>query len=203
VSEILVRTFPVRLALAAEANTDGRIIEGRCVPYGVAAMVRDPGTDPYREVFLPGAFRGATKAPDRIHFKFNHGSGLGDWIGRGLDFVESDDGLDGSFRVVPGAIGDHALAVVDDGIMSGLSVGFEPLGRDRLDASGAVVRSRCRLVEVSLCPEPAFVGAAVTGRRSRPDGVEAPPAAWDEAPEVAANRAAIDARLRAIGLTIR
>jgi len=167
-TEILVRTFPIERLALVESPTDGRIVSGRCVPYGVAATVRDPGTDPYRELFLPGAFRRAAKAPDRVHFKFNHGGNVSDWIGRGLAFSESDEGLDGEFRIVAGAIGDHALALVDDGIMSGLSVGFAPLGRERRDASGTIIRDRCHLVEVSLCPEPAFVGAGVTGRRSKP-----------------------------------
>lgn len=196
-SEILVRTFPIeRLALVDAPDADGRVVTGRCVPYNVAAMVRDPGTDPYRELFLPGAFRGAAKAPDRVHFKFNHGRAVSDWIGRGLGFVESDEGLDGEFRVVAGAIGDHALALVDDGIMSGLSVGFEALGRDRRDADGTIVRARCRLVEVSLCPEPAFVGAAVTGRRSAPD------LAVVEVDAADAARDAQRVRLRALGIDV-
>jgi len=194
--DLLRRTFSVRLAPADGA---GRIVEGRCVPYGVESLVADPGTDPYLETFTPGAFARAVRAPNRVSFRFRHGDGLADWIGRATEFVETDEGLDGSFRVTESAFGDHALALVDDAIITGLSVGFVALGRrERRTASGAIIRDRCHLAEVSLVPEPAYAGALVTGRRE----LAGDPGERQIPPDLAVpllESAQID-RLRAVGI---
>lgn len=167
--ELLVRTFPLELRSISSEGAPGRIIEGRCVPYGVPAEVCDPGGEPYLEVFAPGAFSRAVRAPARVEFRYAHGRGLADWIGQGTSFAESDDGLDGCFRVLPGVFGDQALTLVDEGLLSGLSVGFRSLARrERYSPEGAVIRERCHLAEVSLTPHPSWQEAAVTGRRSGP-----------------------------------
>jgi len=166
--DLLTRTYALRLESLADGA--GRVVEGRCVPYNVETLVADPGTDPYLEVFRPGAFARAVRAPNRVTFRFRHGDGLADWIGQGLEFREDDDQLAGSFRVTASAFGDHALALVDDGIIRGLSVGFIDLARRvQKTASGAIIRARCHLAEVSLVPEPGYAGAVVTGRRESDD----------------------------------
>ena len=114
-----------------EAHAEGRILEGLCVPYNVPSLVKDPGGPPYDEVFAPGAFNRAIKAPNRVHLRFEHRDGLTDRIGRALNLEETDAGLWGRFKVVGGMIGDHALALVDEGMVAGFSVGFVPLGRSR------------------------------------------------------------------------
>lgn len=196
--ELLVRTFPIELR-AATLEGAGRIVEGRCVPYGVAAEVCDPGGEPYREVFHPGAFARAVRAPSRVDLRYRHGGGLADWIGRALSFAETDEGLDGSFRVLPGVFGDQALTLVDEGMLTGLSVGFRALGRRELrDGSGAVIRDRCHLEEVSLVPQGAFAGAAVTGRRAAPAGL----AGLGRAELLPARDPEQEARLRAVGCSL-
>jgi HK97 family phage prohead protease len=169
VTELLHRTYPVEVTTAAgpdETGERGRILDLRVVPYNVSARVRDPGGEPYLEQFAPGAFARACRAPDRVELRYAHGSGLADWIGRGVEFREADDGLDGSVRVLGGVFGDQALTLVDEGLLTGLSVGFADLARrNRRAADGAVIRERCHLVEVSLTPNPAYAGAVVTGRR--------------------------------------
>lgn len=191
---VLTRTFPIRLA-PAEVE-DGRIVEGRCVPYGVESTVQDhPDQEPYLEVFAPGAFARAVRAPNRVHFRFRHGEGLTDHLGRAVSFTESEDELTGAFRVTASSLGDHALALIDDGTVTGLSVGFTSLSRrEKRTASGAIIRDRCHLVEVSLVPEPAYVGASITGRRQAPI-----PFAAVLDPE----RDAQLERLRAVGIVIR
>lgn len=165
--DILVRTFPLELRTAQLETGAGRIVEGRCVPYGIAAEVCDPGGEPYLEEFAPGAFARAVRAPGRVEFRYHHGTGLADWIGRAQSFAETDEGLDGTFRVIPGVFGDQALTLVDEGLLTGLSVGFRSLARrERKSSAGAIIRERCHLVEVSLTASPSWQEAAVTGRRS-------------------------------------
>jgi len=156
-----------RMVAANLAPSEGRVVEGVVVPYGTAAKVQDPGGPAYVEVFERGAFTRSLKAPNRVHLLFEHRDGLTDRIGRALTLEEDDAGLRGSFKVVEGMIGDHALALVDEGMLAGFSVGFVPLGRSRRNTKGEVVRSRCHLADVSLVPEPAYSGAMVTARRSK------------------------------------
>jgi HK97 family phage prohead protease len=201
VPEILRRTFQVADLHVRTADDEadpaaGRIIDLRVVPYGVTAEVRDrPDAEPYLEQFARGAFSRAVRAPARVELRYHHGQGLADWIGRGLQFSETDDGLEGSVRVLGGPFGDHALQLVDEGMLAGVSVGFRDLARrNRRSSDGAIIRAMCHLEEVSLTRSPAYQGALVTGRRS-----STPPADLPELPE---RDAELDARLRAVGITL-
>lgn len=189
---VLRRTFPMKL----ERSGDGRTLEGCCVPYGEAARVSDDGVTTYYEVFEPGAFTRNLKAPGRIELRFEHGEAMLDIVGRASDLSEESSGLYGSFRVFDGMVGDHALRLVEEGVLPGLSVGFMPKrrGGDRRTAEGTVIREYCHLAEVSLCRKPAYDRAVVTTVRSAAvmrRELELPPVS-DEQLE----------RLRAIGIEL-
>lgn len=162
--QILVRTFPLRL----ERTGDGRTLDGCCVPYGEAKLVTDDGKTTYYEVFEPGAFTRNLKAAARIELRYEHGEGMLDTLGRCMELSEESSGLYGTFRVFDGMVGDHALRLVEEGVLPGLSVGFVPKRRGgvRRTAEGTVVRDLCHLHEVSLCRTPAFDRAVVTSVRS-------------------------------------
>jgi len=173
-SELEIHRRMVNLSLS---GNEGRILEGVLVPYNAPAKVADPGTPPYWEVFVPGAFKRQSSAADKVQLRFEHRDGLTDRVGRGLELHERDEGLWGSFKVVDGVIGDHALALVDEGMIGGFSVGFADLARvERRNEQGHVVRQRCHLADVSLVPEPAYAGTAVAHRHS-PSPLAAPPPA--------------------------
>jgi hypothetical protein len=169
-----------RFVSAEMSGAEGRILEGLCVPYNTPARVQDPGGPPYDEVFAPGSFARALKAPNRVHLRFEHRDGLTDRIGRALELREAAEGLWGSFQVVGGMIGDHALALVDEGMVSGFSVGFVPLGRSRKNEAGQLVRTRCHLADVSLVPEPAYAGTEVVHRARGRDDFQLPPGPLEE-----------------------
>ena len=162
-TETIRREFAVTLA---RAGADQRTLGGCCVPYNVPSMVSDDGVSLYREMFAPGAFGRQTTAANRIPLKYRHGEGLMDTVGRATQLDEHDDGLWGMFRVFDGLIGDQALTLVDEGMLTGLSVQGVPTKSTR-NADGVVVRQRLHLTEISLCEEPAYVGAVVSVRRSR------------------------------------
>lgn len=158
-----------RMVQGALSGNEGRILEGILVPYGQPTKVQDPGGPPYVEVFVPGAFKRQTAAAGRVQLRFEHRDGLTDRVGRGLELHERDEGLWGSFKVVDGVIGDHALALVDEGMVGGFSVGFADLARlERRNEKGEVLRQRCHLADVSLVPEPAYAGTAVAHRSASP-----------------------------------
>jgi HK97 family phage prohead protease len=183
----ITRTFPLTLE---RSGGDGRTIGGRCVPYNVAADVSDDGVTTYREMFAPGAFGKQTSAPARIELRYLHGAGLLERIGRGTQLEDRDDGLWGMFHVRDGVVGDQALALVDDGFLTGLSVSGRAVRSTNRD--GVVVRERVHLSEVSLCEVPAYAGARVSMRRSRLE-LEVP-----EPPDSGQL-----ARLAAIGIRVR
>lgn len=162
--ETLRRTFEVDLEAV-----DGRDVYGRVVPYGVTAEVADDtpaGVRVYREQFELGAFSRAGKAPNRVRFTHEHGETLPDQIGHATELLERADGLYGTFRVTDGPFGDHALQLVRDGDLTGLSVLARTLGESKR-RGGVVIRTACHLIAVGLTGRPTYAGAEVLAVRSR------------------------------------
>jgi HK97 family phage prohead protease len=168
------RQFAAELAVG-----DGRTLEGRIVPYNVAARVADPPTfEPYDEMFLPGAFRAQLNAAHRIKvfLNFEHEQGIGGIIGsasgiyeagRASGLYDSDDGLYGTFRMVKGANGDTALDLVNEGLLTGMSLEFSSKYHPSVD--GVRQRVDCRVDRVSLCRFPAYKDAQVLAVREEPE----------------------------------
>jgi hypothetical protein len=132
------------LDLEVRADGDGRTICGICVPYNVEQRIHAGLT----EVFLPGAFDGVTRAAHRVKLLMGHDS-KGLPLGRATTLREDASGLYGEFRVSKTDIGDQALELVRDGVLTNLSVGFQPL-KDNRRRDGIVERVKAHLAEVSL-----------------------------------------------------
>ena len=161
VAQVLERTFEAELAAG-----DGRTIEARIAPYGVPATVSDPPTwTPYRELFAPGAFERQVTAPDRVKvwLNFEHEQGLRGIVGHGTELHDRADGLHGTFRVHENADGDKALQLVNDGILTGLSLEF--VSRRSRVVDGVVHRLRVHIDKVSLCRTPAYTDSRVLAVR--------------------------------------
>lgn len=171
--ELIRRTFAVTLD---RAGPDQRTLGGCCVPYNQVCTVSDDGLTSYREMFAPGAFGRSigAAAAGRIPLKYRHGEGVLDTVGRATQLDEQDHMLHGMFRVFGGVVGDQALTLVDEGLLTGLSVSGVPL-KSRRNADGVLVRERVHLTEISLCEEPAYADALVSVRRSRVEIAERPP----------------------------
>jgi HK97 family phage prohead protease len=108
-----------------------------------------------------------------------------------VSLEERGDGLWGTFRVFGTNAGDQALTLVDEGLLTGLSISGLPKRSGRAP-DGTVIRQRVHLDEVSLCDAPAYVGAEVTVRRCTRVELELPDLPDDEQLE----------RLRAVGIVI-
>jgi HK97 family phage prohead protease len=160
--QLLIRKFPSELTLG-----DGRTLQGRCVPYGVAAPVADPGETYRRELFVRGTFARAVRAAQRVFVNFEHRLGMMDTFGAGRELEERDDGLWGIFDVWDGPVGDHALTMHRAGALGFFSVGFVPIGRGRRDGD-LVVRTHCHLDHVGLVREAAYPGTEVVARSADP-----------------------------------
>ena len=115
-----------------------------------------------------GAFRRSTKAPHRTLLNYEHRTDLGNVIGPASELIERGDGLYGTFRVLPGMLGDHAIEVIRSGACTGLSVSaaLHPQGSRIVD--GVVERNLLILDHVALTASPAYDGAEITALRSVP-----------------------------------
>lgn len=169
------RDFPVTLT---RSGTDERTLGGCCVPYNTPATVSDDGITSYREMFVPGAFSRQLNAANRVKLTYSHRDDHLSIVGRGVSLEERADGLWGMFRMLEGMPGDHALTLVDEGMLTGLSIEGVSQRHTR-NHEGVVVRSRVDLKAVSLCEQPAYADALVSMRRSWVD-VERPPRPNDD-----------------------
>jgi HK97 family phage prohead protease len=147
---------------------DGRTIDLRIVPYNTVARVKDPGGPAYDEEWLPGVFDKQVKAANRVFVNVEHEQGFGGVVGRGQEFREDDDAFIGSVRVLSGPDGDKALELVNDGVLTGVSVEAIPLKSQRTQ-EGVVQRVKARLLNIALCRNPAYVDAQVLAVREAPN----------------------------------
>jgi HK97 family phage prohead protease len=160
---VLIREFPVELSEVG----DGRTIDTLIVPYNTPTLVADaPDFAPYQEEWLPGCFEPQTRAANRLRvfMNFEHEGGLRGIVGHGVALEERDDFLHGTFRVHENADGDKALQLVNEGLLTGISIEAVPLRSRRVD--GVVQRLRGHLDKVSLCRFPAYQQAKVLAVRA-------------------------------------
>lgn len=129
-------------ALEVRKEGDGRTIIGIAVPYDVEQRI-SPGLT---EVFRKGVFRDVTRAANRVKLLFQHKTDAP--IGRAIMLEEREEGLYGEFRISKTEAGDEALELIRDGVLSNLSVGFQPLKDEK--RGGIVNRIKAHLAEVSL-----------------------------------------------------
>ena len=163
---------------------DGRTIEARIVPYNTPTEVVDSprhgGTGvPYLERWAPGAFEKQVSAAHRVWLNVEHEPGFRAVVGHAVALREAPDALYGTFRVEPGADGDKALHMVNQGVLTGLSI--EAIPRSTRTVGGIVERLKATLDKVSLVREglAAYSDAQVLAVR---ESVEAPPDPEDPPP---------------------
>ena len=149
---------------------DGRTVDVRVVPYGVAAEVSDDGRTTYREEWAAGCFDDQLVAGHRLKvlLNFQHLPGIGNVVGKGVALRSMPDGLHGSFRMSSTQDGDKALELVNDGILDSVSLEAVPK-RSVRTAEGVVRRVKAHLHNVALCRQGAFPDARVLAVREAPE----------------------------------
>jgi|SRR5215831_12865626 len=152
---------------------DGRTLVGLAVPFDVELDVSDWWED-YTEVFRKGSF--AKTIRDRKHavplLVSHERRGLP--IGAATELSEEADGLHAAFHLAATPKADEVLALVLEGAISGLSIGFEPVthkvteGTKRTPPSARDLHERSEVIlrEVSVCNFPAYEDAGVAGVRA-------------------------------------
>lgn len=162
----LYRTFVPDLEVrAAGKGGDGRTIEGLAVPYDRAQRIDSQLV----EQFARGAFNHQLTAPNRVLFTREHLSLGGSLIGKAVELRDDAAGLWGAWRVSRTSSGDETLALVEDGVLDELSVGFRAR-QDRRLPDGTIERVKADLVEVSVVLQGAYGrGATVSAVREAQD----------------------------------
>ena len=136
-----------------EVDTERRTIAGLAVPWGVAAL-----RNGRRWQFSKGSL--AWSDPSRIKLLIQHDRSQA--VGKAVELTDTDHGLFARFKIARTPEGDRALALAEDGVYDGLSIG---LNNDaQFSARDGVNHSKAgnQLVEISLTPSPAFDDARVS-----------------------------------------
>jgi hypothetical protein len=152
-----------------EVRADGRTLVGTLVPYDTLTRIGS-----YHETFRRGVFADAD--PEQVPLLAAHDHADLP-IGRAVEFIDTETGLQAALHVSETRAGDDVLALVRDGAATGLSVGFVPVDDVWDRARSKVERARARLVEVSVVAFPAYAGARIHAvRTATTDGSHAPSA---------------------------
>ncbi len=139
------------------AAVESRTITGQAVPYN------DPGRPASSlggrgMVFLHGSLDRSLQArADKVRLLVQHDATHP--VGRLVDWRNTDQGLDTTWKVASTPAGDLALAEASEGVRDGLSVGVEILDYEERD--GYVNVLEAKLLEVSLVSLPAYDRARV------------------------------------------
>ena len=168
---------------------DGRTVIGRIVPYNETIEFFDMWDGVMkRERFVPGAFakQSSPGAWSRVRLAYEHDDGFTNNLGYGRSIEDRDDGAYATFRLYePDAAKSREMIGHSHG---GLSLEFEPRGRESTDSDGVIVRDNVHVHRVGITPDPAYRGAKVLGVRERDEQAAERPAT----PHLDEVRAALD-----------
>lgn len=136
------------------------IIEGYASLFGVA--------DASGDIVMPGAFSDsiARKGPANIRMLFQHDPA--EPVGVWTQMREDARGLFVRGHLTPGVFkADDLQALIDDGAMDGLSIGFQTLKAQRDRGTGLRRLFKIDLWEISLVTFPMLTGARLRKFRAR------------------------------------
>lgn len=156
---------------------DGMTFWGVAIPYGQVVTIRGAdgtGLTDYDEVFHKGAFARTLNARKDKPVPLLQSHDYLSWgIGYAEQLSESDVGLEGTWHLSDVQAGREASVLIHDRVVTGLSIGFEPVANrvtraaERDEERDLVERREVKLHEISLCQFPAYDLAAVSGQRSQ------------------------------------
>lgn len=144
------------LEIRASVDSDTRTVTGTGVPYGEIITIWGQ-----REMFAPGSVRA-----DGAKLLYRHAEPIG------VVTSATDDatGWHPTAKISKTTRGDEAHQLALDGVLDGMSVGFQPTKwhSERDDQGEYIVYDEAIVREVSLVPFPAYPGARVKSVRHDP-----------------------------------
>jgi HK97 family phage prohead protease len=176
----------------ASLDYEGRTLEGYTSVFGV--------TDLGRDVVHPGAFaKTLAERGNKLRFLWQHNPA--EPLGKILEAREDERGLYLKAVISDTARGRDALALLRDGAISGLSIGYDAIQADYTkDQAGNTVRNlrEVRLWEASLVTMPMNEAAGVTALKEvAPPDAPLPPDA-DALAQMYSTIASLQTRLTAL-----
>lgn len=141
------------VCLRAAEEGDGRTLEGVAVPYDSIISTWDGA-----ETFDPDCVFDESESAKLC---YQHG----ELIGRITNAEPQTDGLHITAHISDTQRGRDVVALLRDGALDSLSVGFVPI-EDETDKQGVTHRRRVRLLEVSVVSWPAYEAAKITSQRA-------------------------------------
>lgn len=175
-----------REATVTAVNFAQRLIEMVVVPYGEEATVEYRG-EMWQEQFLPTAFDGIEKRPNRIRANRDHDKTRP--VGKAVTLWPSrEEGLVAELRISPTPLGDETLTLANEDVLSA-SAGFSVPG------SGQVLERPFRRIKtafldhIAFVTSPAYEGAkvlSVRGEEEQPLAATLPPLVTPNLDEVLA-----------------
>lgn len=149
----------VREMVVRAADTEGtREFTGIGVPFGETIQVRDWWMGDHLESFERGSITGGEDAK----IVWRHG----EVIGKVTSARDTDAGYEITGKISDTALGRDAYALLRDGAIDRLSIGFDPQ-EYRTDAdTGEITYTQVRAMEFSLVPWPAYDSAKISEVRS-------------------------------------
>ncbi|GAA1549910.1 hypothetical protein GCM10009804_03110 [Kribbella hippodromi] len=158
--DVLFRAFTPDLEIRSDG--DGRTIRGIAVPYSQAVRIDARLT----EQFARGAFNHQLRAANRVKLARGHLPMGGSLIGRATLLRDDAAGLYAELRVSETPLGDETLALVKDGALTDLSIGFRER-KNRNLPGGITERVKADLSEIGVVLEGAYGAlATVSGVRA-------------------------------------
>lgn len=156
-----------RSSSVVDVNHSQRIIEFVAAPYDEEAVVLWRG-EPWREVFMRGAWDGIEKRPNRVRVNREHDKTR--TVGKIVNFWPSrTEGLVGAARISQTLLGDETLQLAADQVL-GASVGYVARPRDvelnKRSQPGLRQVKRAFMDHVSLVSDPTWESAEVLAVRS-------------------------------------
>lgn len=159
------------VCLRSSDEGDGRTLEGIAVPFG---QIIDTWDGP--ETFDPDC---VFDDVDSAKLGYEHG----ETIGRITNAEPREDGLHITARISDTQRGRDVVALLRDGALDSLSVGFIPI-ESETDKQGITHRKRVRLLETSVVSWPAYEAAKITGQRNAQQTTNNNKSTESEAPKV-------------------
>lgn len=152
VEDIAIRTI----------NEETRTVEGIAVPYDQTVNIGGA----YNERFAQGSVETPTSD---VHLYYNHDKDLP--IGKVVEGRSTPEGYVVKAYISETSKGNDVYALVKDGTIRKFSIGFQPVEHNVAEGN-TIVRTKVRLAEVSLVPQPAYEGAEVLSVRSEAENLQ-------------------------------
>lgn len=148
-NDTLYRSFDPQIEVRSVG--DGRTVTGIAVPYGRPQRIDATLTEQFRK----GAFAASIKAAHRVPFAREHLGMGGTLIGKLTALRDDAAGLYFEARVSPTVAGDETLALLRDGALDNVSIGFRAR-QDRRLPDGTIERVTADLRELAVVLEGAY-----------------------------------------------